>query len=90
MHKNMGQKVVISSEFGYFSNTLTLSSIMCVGKRRGGFKILSWYFSNKVVIYTTTLHATQENTLGCTTTGNQLWCTQAKNSTLNTPLRCTQ
>ena len=39
IHKNMGQKLLISSDLGYVYNILTLSSISSVGKRDGGFKI---------------------------------------------------
>ena len=39
MHENIGQEPIISSDFRYFSNTLTLPSIICVGKGSGGFNI---------------------------------------------------
>ena len=44
------EKLVISSDFGYASNILTLPSIIYVSKRSGGFKISSRYFSKMLSI----------------------------------------
>ena len=49
-HENMGQKLIISSDFGYFSNILTPPSIICVDKRSGGCKLSSRYFSKMLSI----------------------------------------
>ena len=38
------KKLILSLYLGYVSNILTLSSIICVGKQSGGFKISSRYF----------------------------------------------
>ena len=40
MHKIMRQKVIIFSDFVYVSTILTLPSMICVGKRNGGFQNL--------------------------------------------------
>ena len=45
MPENWGEKLIISSDFGYVSNILTLPSIICADKRSGGCKISSRYFS---------------------------------------------
>ena len=45
INKNIGQKLIISSDFGYVSNILTLPSIISVGKQDGGFKTSLQYFS---------------------------------------------
>ena len=45
MPENCGEKLIISSDFGYVSNILTLPSIICADKRIGGCKISSQYFS---------------------------------------------
>ena len=53
MHENMGSnssKLIISSDFGYIPNILTLSSIICADKRRGSCKISSQYFSKMLSI----------------------------------------
>ena len=44
------KKLIISSYLGYVSNILTLSFIICVGKRSGGFKISSQYFTKMLSI----------------------------------------
>ena len=44
------KKHIISSYLGNVSNILTLPSIICVGKRSGGFKILSQYFTKMLSI----------------------------------------
>ena len=44
------KKLIISSYLGYVSNILTLSSILCVGKGSGGFKISSRYFTKMLSI----------------------------------------
>ena len=36
MHENWGEKLIISSDFGYVSNILTLPSIICADKQSGG------------------------------------------------------
>ena len=41
----MGSKLIISSDFGYVSDILTLPSIIYADKRSGGCKISSRYFS---------------------------------------------
>ena len=41
---------IISSDFGYVSNILTLLSVICVDKRSGGFNISSRYFSKMLSI----------------------------------------
>ena len=53
MHKNMGIKLIILSDFGYISNILALPSIIYVDKQSIGCKILSLYFS-KCSQYTNT------------------------------------
>ena len=44
MHKNMGQKLIISSNLGFVPNILSLKAITCADKRSGGSKISSQYF----------------------------------------------
>ena len=50
MHENWGEKLIISSDFEYVSNILTLPSIICANKRSGGCKISSRYFSKMLSI----------------------------------------
>ena len=50
MHENWGEKLIISSDFEYVSNILTLAPIVCPNKRSGGCKISSRYFSKMLSI----------------------------------------
>ena len=50
MHENWGWNLIISSDFGYVSNILTLPSIICAGKQSGDCKIPSRYFSKMLSI----------------------------------------
>ena len=44
MQENMVQKFIITSDFVYTSNSLTLPSIIYIGKRNSGFKSLVTVF----------------------------------------------
>ena len=46
----MGQKLIISSDFGYISNMLTVPSIIYVHKKSCSFRISSQYFSKMLLV----------------------------------------
>ena len=50
IQENIGQKHKISSDFRHVCKILPIPSFICAGKRSGGFKIMSQYFSKMLSI----------------------------------------